>query len=261
LGNFWEAAIGVIGARLIYSASERAIHIWLQNISGLDELMDTDFSCLSQDRVYKVSDKLLKYKQEIEEHLNWKERNLFNLQERIILYSLTNTFFEGSSKYNQKVHFGHSKERGTDCPLVTLGLVLDSDGFPKKCVSEQEIWDIYNMLRDVEDAFSSMKSELGLRPVYHQKEFRVDGHLFITIIAYHILHTIRFRLRQKGIHYEWGTIRHLLSTHVRISTRMKRKDGKMIYIRKSSRPELSHKEIYDGLNLSYQPGKTVKVII
>lgn len=118
-----------------------------------------------------------------------------------------------------------------------------------KGIAEQEIWNIYTMLTDIEDAFCSMKSELGLRPVHHQKEPRVDGHLFITVIAYHILHTIRFNLRQKGIHYDWETIRNLLSTHVRISTTMKRKDGKMIHIRKSSKPELSHKEIYDALNL------------
>src|SRR5450756_399992 len=48
------------------------------------------------------------------------------------LYDLTNTFFEGSGKYNSKAHFGHSKEKRTDCPLVTLGLVLDADGFPKR---------------------------------------------------------------------------------------------------------------------------------
>ena len=57
-----EAAIGVIAARLINPSSERKTHIWLKDISGIDELMDTDFSMLSQDRVYKVSDMLLKNK-------------------------------------------------------------------------------------------------------------------------------------------------------------------------------------------------------
>ena len=131
---------------------------------------------------------------------------------------------------------------------------------------EQEIWDIYNMLTDIEDAFCSMKSELGLRPVYHQKqarlvEARVDGHLFITVLAYHILHTIRFKLRQKKICYDWKTIRNLLSTHVRITTSMKTKGGKMIHIRKSCQAEPFHKQIYNALNLPSQPGKTIKTIL
>ncbi|MDI6735728.1 MAG: transposase, partial [bacterium] len=82
-----------------------------------------------------------------------------------------------------------------------------------------------------------------------------------TVLAYHILHTIRFKLRQKGIHSKWNTIRDILSNHVRITTNMKTKDGKMVYIRKSCQAELSHKKIYDALNLPSQPGKTTKTIL
>ncbi|MBC8357397.1 MAG: IS1634 family transposase [Candidatus Aminicenantes bacterium] len=453
-----EAAIGVIAARLINPASERKTHIWLKEISGIDELMDTDFSKLSQDRVYKVSDMLLKGKKNIEEHLSFKERNLFNLEEKIILYDLTNTFLEGTGKYNKKAHFARSKEKRSDCPLVTLGLVLDAEGFPKRSnvfdgnvsepktlegmikdlsaekplnkpiivldagiateanikwlkgnqyfylvvsrkkkknipenvnlitvkkddntfvqaalvkneetdeielychskgkekkeqgikslfqqrleeelikahsalskkngtkryekviekigrlkerfkrvahcyevivekdpetnkakainwhlketennnglyvlrtnradLTEEQIWNIYNTLTDIEDAFRCMKSELGLRPIHHQTELRTDGHIFITVLAYHLLHSIRFKLKCQGIHLSFSTIRDRLSTQVRITTTMKRKDGKMIHIRKSSLAELFHKKIYDALNLRYQPGKTVKTIL
>ena len=127
-----DATIGVITARLIAPSSERSAHIWLKTTTGLEDLLGTDFSDISQDRVYKVSDKLLRHKKAIEEHLRIRERTLFNLKESIILYDLTNTFFEGSGKYNAKAHFGNSKEKRTDCPLVILGLVVDSDGFPKK---------------------------------------------------------------------------------------------------------------------------------
>jgi len=128
-------------------------------------------------------------------------------------------------------------------------------------LKEEQIWNIYNMLTDIEDAFRCMKSELGFRPIHHQKELRADGHIFITVLAYHLLHSIRFKLRRQGIHLSWTTIREQLSTQVRITTTMKRKDGKMIRIRRSSRAELFHKKIYDALNLSYQPGKTVKTIL
>jgi hypothetical protein len=94
--------------------------------------MDTSFESLSQDRAYKVSEMLLGNKAEIEAHLQKREVELFDLDEKILLYDLTNTFFEGSGKYNRKAHFGVSKEKRTDCPLVTLALVMDADGFIKK---------------------------------------------------------------------------------------------------------------------------------
>ena len=65
-------------------------------------------------------------------HLYDRERSLFGLQETITLYDLTNTYFEGQCKANALAAHGHSKEKRSDCPLVTLGLVLDSSGFPRR---------------------------------------------------------------------------------------------------------------------------------
>ncbi len=459
-------ALGMIAGRMIAPGSERATHQWLLNRSGLDELMGTDLSNVSLDSAYKASDLLLKNKDALEEHLRRTEGKLFGLDERIILYDLTNTFFEGTGKYNAKAHYGgKSKEKRNDCPLVTLGLVLDVQGFPKKSriyegnVSEpgtleemikglsiedrgkdplfkptiildagiateenitwlkgeeyryivvsrkkkkaippdvamvavkqderdqtvlvqaglsknqdtdelelychsvdkekkeegiknkfqerfecellkarnaldlksgtkrydkvlerigrlkeryrsvargykvavekdretdkakaikwsrketdktsgvyclrtnredldvQQIWDLYTMLTDIEDAFRCMKSELGLRPIYHQKEARCDGHIFITVIAYHLMQTIRHKIRHKGVKFCWTTIRRQLSTHVRTTTTMKRKDKKVIMIRKSSKAESAHETIYDALNLSHRPGRIVKTIL
>ena len=56
----------------------------------------------------------------------------------------------------------------------------------------KELWDTYNNIRIVEDAFRFMKSSLGMRPVYHQKEKRVDGHLWITILAYTLIQDVLY---------------------------------------------------------------------
>ena len=128
-------------------------------------------------------------------------------------------------------------------------------------LDEQQTWDIYTMLADIEDAFRCMKSELGLRPIYHHIERRCDGHIFITLLAYHVMHTIRCKLRQKGIRFCWATIRTQLSSQVRISTTMKQKDGKAVHLRKSSRAESSHRTIYEALNLSTKPGRLIKTIL
>jgi hypothetical protein len=123
--------MGVIAGRMIAPGSERATHRWLSNRSGLDELMGVDLSSVSLDSVYKASDILLKNQDALEAQLRQTEGQLFALDEKVILYDLTNTFIEGTGKYNPKARYGgKSKEKRSDCPLVTLGLVLDVQGFP-----------------------------------------------------------------------------------------------------------------------------------
>jgi len=60
------------------------------------------------------------------------------------------------------------------------------------------------MLTEIEATFRSLKTDLGLRPVYHHKEDRVTGHLFITLLAYHLVHTLRYQLKQQGIPVKLG---------------------------------------------------------
>ena len=126
------AALGNIIGRMAAPASELATHGWLQATSGLGELIDYDFEGMSLDRLYQVSDQLWKHKEAIEAHLYQQERDLFGFNETITLYDLTNTFFEGEAKTNPQAQRGRSKEKRRDCPLVTLGLVLDGSGFPRK---------------------------------------------------------------------------------------------------------------------------------
>ena len=128
-------------------------------------------------------------------------------------------------------------------------------------LNEQTFWDIYIMLTDLEAAFRCLKTELGLRPVYHQKTDRVDGHIFITILAYHLMHTIRCKLKIAGINERWQTIRKALSNHCRITTTMKLKNGKTLHVRKSSRPTPRQIDIYKALKLNAVPGKTEKTIL
>ncbi len=455
-----EIAIGVIIGRLIKPGSDRSTHNWLLHQSGLSDLLETDFHTVSLDAIYKIGDQLLKHKQKLESHLAFIENDLFHFEDTIVLYDLTNTYFEGSASTNAKAHRGRSKEKRSDCPLVTMGLVLNEQGFPKRsdifpgnvsepgtlkevinqlnhtkterpiivldagfatetnlewlrenqypyivssrqklseaphdlqyetvkeenslkveaaqlfntetgetelyCRSEarkmkeqsmqssfqqrlendlqrasialrkkggtkdykkvlervgrlkekhkrissyyeievkpdktgsqaveivwkimtekisnqfqglyklrtfglkytsKKLWNIYVMLTEIEEGFRCMKSELGLRPIFHQKEKRVDAHLFITILAYHVMQTIRYQLQAANIHHRWETIRENMSTQVRITTTMRLKNGRQLHIRDSSDPEPIHRSIYQALNLTQKPGNRTKTII
>jgi transposase len=462
-----SAAVGTIVGRMIEPGSELATHYWLQNHTGLGELIDYDYEGMSLTRMYEISDQIFKHKETLEKHLYARQRNLFQFAETITLYDLTNTYFEGSCKYNKLAAHGKSKEKRTDCPLVTLGLVLDSSGFPKKsevfagnvsepktlqeiikklqkplqakqphlfenktpvvildagiatddnvkwlknnkyaylvvsrkrhrefieneaievkkeqgytvkvfkkkneetgetelychstkkegkeraiqdrfstcfeealkkldsglykkgCVKnydkvveklgrlkqkyskaaknykvtinkqtdkatsiswerklspdstdshpgvyclrtnldtwdESTLWRTYTMLTDLEAVFKSLKSELGLRPVFHQKTKRVSCHLFISLLAYHLVHTIRYQLKSQGIFSSWSDLRKQLCGQDRITVSVKCQNGDMVHVRKSTKPEPRQQIIYDALNLTHYPGGTVKTVV
>jgi len=116
------------------------------------------------------------------------------------------------------------------------------------------------MLTEVEDAFRCMKTDLSLRPVFHKKEHRIDAHLFITVLAYHIMHTIRFKLRQNGLRFSWRTIRKNMRTLTRTTTVLKTIDEKQLHARASTEPEPFHKKILKALKISALP-KSKKTII
>ena len=125
----------------------------------------------------------------------------------------------------------------------------------------KELWNLYNTLRGVEDAFRFMKSSLGLRPVYHQKERRVDGHLFISVLAYHLIQNCMHQLKKEGLNYQWKTILEWMSTRIRVTMRANTDDGKTLYHRSTTKAEENQKMIYKSLNLSSQILKAAKTVV
>jgi len=121
-------------------------------------------------------------------------------------------------------------------------------------MTDQEIWKTYMMLTRVENAFRCLKSSLGLRPVFHQIEWRSDAHMFISVLAYHLLHVIEQKLRSHGDHRSWDTILDILSTHQRLTIQydvQEQDQEKTIryHLNLCSNPEPEQKMIYH--NLSY----------
>jgi transposase len=454
-------ALGSIIARAVNPDSERSTHAWLCEESGLGELLDFEFKKISLHKLYRISDKLLSHKDTLERYLEDVECKFHGYTNAIALYDLTNVYMEGQAKRNPKAKFGVSKEKRNDCPLVTLGLVMNEHGFlhgtsilpgnaaesktlermikslsvhqslfkptiildagiateanliwlrenhyfyivsarqdapsmelegdlvpvgdahdlvkaalikgpsdseekwlyceseakaavaskmkqsfrarfeddlrkisaglmkPRgrkkyqkvlerigrlkekhkqisgcyevnvvasddgkiassiewKAVEEKlsdkltgiyflrtnlthlgakDLWQLYNTLRSVEDAFRFMKSSLGLRPVYHQLGHRVDGHLWITVIAYHLIQHCLYQLKQHGIQYEWRTVRKIIRSRVRVTMQAKIEDGKTLYLRSSTKAEGEQLELYKALNISPQILKTRKTIL
>ena len=127
-------------------------------------------------------------------------------------------------------------------------------------LNEYKIWNHYMMLTKIENAFKDLKSYLGLRPNFHQKEVRVDGHIFITILAYHLLHSIEYTLHQKEDHSRWSTVKRLVSSHNYSTIQLPTVKGPVINVRKPGIPEGVHIEIYQKLGVPYENLPVTKTI-
>ena len=119
-------------------------------------------------------------------------------------------------------------------------------------LADAEIWKLYTMLTLVENAFRNLKTDLKLRPNFHQKEHRVDGHVFITILAYHLLHSIEHTLRENDCTSSWATVKRVVSSHVYTSITLPTTSGSVIHLRKPGTPELIHEDIYKKLKVNWE---------
>lgn len=456
-GPMRAAIIGNIIGRMAKPASELATWNWLQQHSALGELIDFDFTAMPHMGLYRASDMLMKHRCALEEQIFSSIGQLFALQETVTLYDLTNTYFEGEASGNPKAKRGRSKENRSDCPLVTLGLVLDGSGFVRRskmfegnvaecttlaamlsglsaprgalvimdagiatedniawlvlhgyrylvvkrggarefdadqavsvetaggelvrvqkqlsedgkelllhCHSsgrekkengmverftkgyenalqkiadglhkprseknyaklllrigrlkqksrgasqhytvelvadesgqkatalswtkvlvdgtmathpgvycmrtnemdwdEGKLWRTYTMLTDLESVFRSLKTELGLRPVYHSKQERVDGHLFITVLAYQCVQVLRVQLKAGGINDRWAVLRDTLSVQRRVTASFSQRDGRTLHVRKSTQAEPDLMKLYRAVGVTSAPGGTKKMI-
>jgi transposase len=458
----------VVVGRLVAPDTEIATWRWLKTSTALLDLLPVDLGPIGKDAIYEISDLLLAHKEQIEQALFQQEKVLFPGRPLLFLYDLTNTYFEGSCQKNDLAEYGKSKEKRSDCLLVTLALLVDSKGFPvfsqiyegnqsepdtletilkrlygdtvglfpelrptivmdrgiatkdnlgllksqaypyiiierrpvekeyladfknakeqfeqfkvsddqaiylKKvpidngarvlCLSEgrerketaidtakekrffealnqlkrsinqgnlvvevkigerigrikqkypsiaqhyeftlssdeskkkvvdlswdkkptrderatlngcyvietthgelqsQAIWQLYMTLTHIEAAFRDLKTDLGLRPVYHHLAKRTKGHLFITVLAYHLLISIETILRQNDDHRRWSTINKQLSTHQRTTVIMTDDKRRIHHCQISGTPESTHQEIYCLLNIR-NPLKRINKIV
>ena len=457
-GRQCAAAVGSIIGRMAAPGSERATYRWLQQRSALGELLEVDFESMGMMQLYRVSDLLDAARTAIENHLFNAVTDLFGLGVTVTLYDLTNTYFEGVAAAQPLAQHGHSKEKRNDCPLLTLGLVLDGSGFVRRsevmagkiaegevlqgalrrlqvpagalivmdcgaateknlnwlreqgyrylvvsrerkrqfdataavslqtasrqqiqvqqvisedgaevrlyCYSParegkeqamlkkamarfeqrltelheglsrprthkkieaiwkrigrlkakssgagqhyhievdtdkegrnatairweqrpvagsklthpgvyclrsnqtdwcaEKMWRTYIMLTDLEAVFRSLKSELGLRPIYHQKQHRSNGHLFITVLAYQLVQVIRRRLGEHGEHSSWQTLRRILAGQQRVTCSFRRDDGSTLHVRKATLAEPDQRAIYDALGVDPAPGGVKKMVV
>lgn len=132
--------------------------------------------------------------------------------------------------------------------------VLKTD---RRDITPEEIWRSYILLTRVESAFRAMKSPLMERPIFHHLVHRVETHIFLCVLAYHLLVTVEKAFLDQAIHTSWASLRKQLASHQVVTVVLPTSDGQQIRIRKATTPEPEHKRIYQVLGI---PDKIVEPV-
>lgn len=126
---------------------------------------------------------------------------------------------------------------------------------------EVVVWDIYNTIREIENVFRTLKTDLDLRPIYHKSDKATMAHLHLGILAYWLVNTIRYQLKNNNINNCWSEIVRIGNTQKMITTSGTNTYGKIIVTRKCSQPEEKLKKIYNILQSKYTPFTKRKSVV
>ncbi len=126
-----QLAMTQVISRAVYPGSELATSKWIKDNSAICDITGYDIHKITKDKLYQSALDLYKHKAIIEKHLSTTTNELFDLQDRIMLYDLTNTYFEGTKRNSQLAKYGRSKEKRNDAKLVVLAMVINIEGFIK----------------------------------------------------------------------------------------------------------------------------------
>lgn len=152
---------------------------------------------------------------------------------------------------------GHepNAEKKAKAELLDGGYLLRTD---RMDLSAREAWLMYMTLTRAENAFRMIKTPLAERPIFHHLEHRVDTHIFLCVLAYHLLVAIETTLLSQGVHTSWATVRQTLANHEVGTIILPTDGGKFLRIRKGMTPEPEHLELYRLLGVPPQVMQPIK---
>lgn len=125
--------------------------------------------------------------------------------------------------------------------------------YSQKKLTEREIWEAYNLTREVEASFRCLKTDLQIRPIFHQKDAYIEPHIWLGVVAYQIVTYITNCLKSHGINYSWKTIVEMMKTQRMSTNTIGAKNNKKVYLKLCTRPNFNVKEIYDALHFKVRP--------
>ena len=126
---------------------------------------------------------------------------------------------------------------------------------------ETVLWSIYNTIREIEYMFRVLKTDLGLRPIYHKTDGATMAHLHLGILAYWLVATIRYQLKQQGENSDWREIVRTMNTQKCVTTSIVNIKDETISVRQCTEPTMRVKRIYDLLGYKHAPFVRKKSVV
>jgi len=151
---------------------------------------------------------------------------------------------------------GHKKGEDPDkkAGIYFLRTTLDEN-------DEKTFWAIYNIIREIEYTFRVLKTDLDLRPIYHKTDDAAMAHLHLGILAYWLVATIRYQLKQKGYNHDWREIVRIMNTQKCVTTTVENIKEETISVRQCTEPTQQVKQIYNLMNYKYAPFYRKKSVV
>ena len=150
------------------------------------------------------------------------------------------------------------KKQPNKQPEADAGVYFIRTNYP--AVEEKQVWNLYNTIREVESTFRCLKTDLNLRPIYHQEDKYSKAHLFLAVIAYQLVASIRYMTRKQGITHGWSNIVRIMNTQKLVSMSQNTKTGK-IGFKQTTKPTNKALEIYKACNISSVSERLKKFVV
>ena len=206
-----QLALTQIISRAVYPFSENRTSRWIKENSAVCEITGYPMEKITKDKLYKSSLELYKIKDSLEKHLSQKTNELFDLQDKIYLFDLTNTYFEGRKLKSKIAKFGRSKEKRSDCKLVVLAMVVNVEGFIKYSNIFEGNTSDSNSLPMIIDNLRAQTSEEKRAVVVIDAGISSEENLkIIKSKGYDYVCVSRSKIKDYTINSE-GTIKHLIT--------------------------------------------------
>jgi len=175
-------------------------------------------------------------------------------------YAAANKYYNITIKENDKI------AQQLTFTKIALAQASQTEGvyFIRTSIAEQDekiIWDIYNTLTEIEASFRTLKTDLNIRPVFHQKDERTQAHIQLGVLAYMVVNSIRHKLKLKGIRHDWRNIVRIMNTQKVVKTSFINDQGKAMMIKKCSEPNIDVLTIYNACNYKTKPFGMKKFVL
>ena len=113
-----------------------------------------------------------------------------------------------------------------------------------------KLWEFYLQLTEVEQAFKELKGDLALRPIHHQREHRIEAHIFISFLAYALQVTLKARLKQSAAGLTPRAVLEKFAAMQMLDVHLPTTDGREIILTRHTQPERELQLLLDQLRLT-----------